>query len=81
MDLVFAKISFIVFLLQGVFYVRTTYYIISGYTSLVVLLYCYYLSEKLLELNNNNWYKYHFVFHLIMTYGQIIIIDSILQVN
>ena len=77
-DLVFAKISFIVFVSHGVFYVRKIYYVIFGYSGLVVLLYCYYLSGKLLELNNNNWYKYHFIFHFIMTYEQMIIIDSIL---
>lgn len=78
-DLVFAKISFIVFVSHGFIYVRTIYYVISGYIGLLVLLYCYYLSCKLLELNNNNWYKYHFIFHFIMTYEQMIIIDSILH--
>ena len=79
MDLIFAKLSFIIFLFNGIFYVRSVIYLITGYTGLIFLLYCYYLSAKLLKLKNNNWYKYHMVFHLIMTYEQIIIIDSILQ--
>jgi hypothetical protein len=77
MDLIFAKISFIVFFSNGVYYVKSVGYVITGYSGIIVLLYCYYLSGKLLQLKNNNWYKYHLMFHLIMTYEQIIIIDSI----
>jgi hypothetical protein len=77
MDLIFAKISFVVFFSNGVYYVKSVGYVITGYSGIIVLLYCYYLSGKLLQLKNNNWYKYHLMFHLIMTYEQIIIIDSI----
>jgi hypothetical protein len=77
MDLIFAKISFVVFFSNGVYYVKSVGYVISGYSGIIVLLYCYYLSGKLLQLKNNNWYKYHIMFHLIMAYEQTIIIDSI----
>jgi hypothetical protein len=79
MDLIFAKISFIVFASNGIFYVRTFYYLIPGYTGLLVLLYCYHSSRKLFELKNNNWYKYHFIFHFIITCEQMIILDSIIN--
>jgi len=79
MDLILAKISFIVFVSNGLLHVRKTYYIIPGYSGLIVLLYCYYLSGKNFELKKNNWYKYHFVFHFIMMCEQFIIIDSILK--
>ena len=78
-DLIFAKISFIVFMSNGIFYVRKMHYIIAGYSGLIVLLYCYYSSGKLFELKKDNWYKYHFVFHFIMTCEQIIIIHSIFE--
>lgn len=79
MDLVFSKISFVVFASNGILYVRTMHYLISGYTGLILLLYCYYLSGKLLELKKDNWYKYHIAFHFIIMYEQIIVIDSILK--
>lgn len=78
MDLVFSKISFVIFFSNGVVYVKSVKYVITGYSGIIILLYCYYLSGKLLQLKNNNWYKYHMIFHLIMTYEQIIILDSIL---
>jgi hypothetical protein len=78
MDLVFAKISFFVFVSNGVYYINTTWYVLSGYSGLIVLLYCYYMSCTLLELKRKNWYKYHMLFHFIMTYEQLIILDSIL---
>lgn len=79
MDLIFAKVSFIVFISNGIFYVRTLHYIIPGYTGLLLLAYCYYLSGRLSELKSNNWYKYHFIFHFILACEQTIIIDSIIN--
>jgi hypothetical protein len=81
LDLVFAKFSFVVFVSKGALFVRKIYYIIPGYTGLVILIYCYYLSGKRFELKKDDWYKYHFAFHFIMTYELIIIIDSILKTN
>jgi hypothetical protein len=77
MDLIFAKISFVIFFSNGVYYVKSVGYVVTGYTGIIILLYCYYLSGKLLQLKNNNWYKYHLMFHLILAYEQTIIIDSI----
>lgn len=78
-DLVFAKISFVVFISNGIIYVRSLPYFITGYGGLCVLVYCFYLSNKLHMLGNNNWYKYHFAFHLVMAYEQYIILDSIIS--
>jgi len=77
LDLFFAKLSFIIFLSNGIVYVKCVPYVITGYSGLILLLYCYYLSGKLLNIGNENWYKYHFIFHLIMAYEQFIILDSI----
>ena len=79
LDLIFAKVSFIVFLSNGILYVRKLHYVIPGYTGILLLLYCYYSSGKLLELKNNNWYKYHIAFHFFIMYEQIIIIDNMLK--
>lgn len=80
MDLIFAKISFVTFVINGVLYVSNMYYLIFGYIGLFILSYCYYLSAKELELKNNKWYQYHVVFHFIMMYEQILIIDSIIKI-
>jgi hypothetical protein len=79
LDLIFAKFSFIVFVINGIIYIKYIPYVVIGYPLCLVLSYCYYLSGKLLEEKNNNWYKYHFLFHLLMTIEQIIIIDSIIN--
>jgi hypothetical protein len=79
LDLVYAKCSFILFVYDGVVYVRTVYYVVPGYIGLFVLLYCFYVSGKLLESKKEYWYKYHVLFHFIMAYEQFIIIDSILR--
>jgi len=79
MDLLFAKFAFIVFVSNGVVYVKNMPYIITGYSGFIILLYFYYLSGKLLEEKNIHWYKFHMAFHFIMLYEQFIILDSIVD--
>jgi len=79
-DLLFAKISFITFVSNGIMYVRYIPFIIIGYPCLIILVYCFYLSNKLSKLkNNDNWYKYHMLFHFIMMIEQLIILNSIIH--
>jgi len=77
LDLAIAKISFSVFLFEGICYVRYTPYIVIGFPLILYIFYCYYLSEKLYRENNNNWYKYHCLFHFCMMFELLIILDSI----
>jgi hypothetical protein len=79
MDLIVAKVSFIIFFYNGIFYVRYLPYMIIGYPLLVILIYFYYKSGKLLQMKNENWYTYHFLFHITTMCVQMIIIDSIKQ--
>lgn len=81
MDIVFANISFIIFASNGIIYIRYLPYFVTGYGGLCILLYCFYLSNTLHKVGNNNWYKYHFMFHLIMVCEQYIILDSILSTD
>jgi len=77
MDLFFAKISFVVFAYTGIIYVNYTPYLILGYSDLIMVAYFYYLSDKLYNLKNNNWYKYHFIFHFFLMKGQHIILKGL----
>ena len=79
-DRIFAKISFSIFFCNGVFYVRVFPYVITVYSGLALLLYCYYASNKYCG-HNKIWVKYHMTFHLLMALNQLIILDSILKYN
>ena len=70
-DRIFAKISFTIFFINGV---RHVSHLISVYTGLCGILYCYYMSQK---CNNVIWWKYHMMFHIFVAYNQLIIINSI----
>ncbi len=56
-------------------YVTYAPYLITGYLGTIVLIYCYYMSNKL--HHEPIWLKYHMAFHLIMAYNQMLIINSI----
>lgn len=77
LDLVFAKISFTIFLLSGILYIKNPIYLVLFYSGLANIIHCFYLSNKLFDKKNKNWIKYHFLFHIIMTFEAIIILNSI----
>jgi hypothetical protein len=83
LDLIFSKISFGVFVSNGIYYVREKYFYL-GYLGLFLLIYCFFKSANLHNkaINSsettNNWYKYHFFFHVLMTIELMIIIQSII---
>jgi hypothetical protein len=77
MDLIVAKISFTIFTYNGIIYVNYTPHLIIVYIGLFMIIYCYHLSEKLHKINNNNWYKYHMLFHFSMMCEQLIILNSL----
>jgi len=81
LDLVFSKISFVVFLSNGVMYIQYRHFwiSISCFLGLTLLVYFYYLSGKLFDEKNENWYKYHFLFHFMVMYEQLLVIHSLLR--
>jgi hypothetical protein len=77
MDLVLARISLFTFISNGVIYVRYIPYMIVGYSGMYGMYYSYNLSGKLWDVKDPNWYKYHVLFHIIMTIELFIILDSV----
>ena len=75
-DLIVSKIAFAIYLYDGMIYVRWTPFVITGYSGLAILMYCFYLSNIRFREKNENWYKYHFAFHCILSYEQLIILLS-----
>jgi hypothetical protein len=80
-DLYYAKFSFYTFVLLGVMYVRNIYYMFVGYIGLCVLVYCYQMSKHTHETKGpkSEWYKYHMLFHFIMTCEMGIILNSMIS--
>lgn len=83
LDLAFSKISFGVFVSNGIYYVREKYFFIFGYIGLFLLVYCFYKSTQLHKSSEtpNTWYKYHFLFHFLMTIELMIIVQSIIMLK
>jgi hypothetical protein len=75
-DLLFSKLSFTIFVYNGMYYVNIYNNKIS-YIGLPCLIYCYYLSNKLFIQKNLYWIYFHIIFHIIMTYEQYIILYHI----
>ncbi len=78
---VWAKISFATFFVNGVMYLEYFPFIITSYPLLIILIYCYYKSCTLNRLGKSNWWKFHLTFHIIMTYQQFIVLNSVHSYN
>ena len=74
-DCIMAKITLIIYMLYGVPYVTWMPFVVTGYIAFVGLIYCYYMSNKLHA--SDLWWKYHMMFHLLISYNQCIAIKSI----
>jgi hypothetical protein len=74
-DCIMAKLTFVIYTISGIFYVTWIPFVITGYSALFALLYCYYMSNK--HCDSELWWKYHMMFHLLVSYTQIIAIKSI----
>jgi len=81
LDLIFAKISFIFYVYNGVKYVNTIPEMIPGYCGLILIVILYYLSGELLRIKNERWYESHVLFHLMMMWEQILIIKNVIKEN
>ena len=76
LDLVFAKVSFTVFVYNGVIHVKSLPLVLSGYSGLGLLVYLFYLSNSLWEQKNKQWVNFHVLFHFLMMCEQLIILKS-----
>jgi len=75
-DLYVAKISFVVFLIDGIMYIQYTPYLYIAYINLAAITYCYYHSNTLYLAKSPSWYKYHIMFHMCVAYEQMVVIDN-----
>jgi hypothetical protein len=80
-DLVTAKVSFSVFFVRGIMHLNGMYTMVYGYSGLIALIYCYYLSGKLYNNREIKWYKYHMGFHFFVACEQLLVLSAITNVN
>lgn len=87
LDLITARISFIIFFFSGSYYSiqNKNNFVLFIWLSVVLLsIYCYHLSHKTYDVEdpkNNKWYKYHAMFHFICSCGMLITIISVINHN
>jgi len=92
LDLFFSKISFSWFFLHGVFYIHSTPHILLAVSNTCLFSSCFLLSSYTYQdhryhiqntprvggYGDDIWYKYHFLFHTLMTLEQYHILYHIL---
>jgi hypothetical protein len=79
-DRVFSRLSLVIFLFYAYFYAALKIFIIVGFIFFCPILYCYYMSNKYCIMGNNDiWWKYHMLFHLLCMYAQLFVIGIVVN--
>jgi hypothetical protein len=75
LDLVYAKLSFIIYSYHGLYYVRG-YRIIVFTQGVIYLIYNYYYSNQLYYEKKSEWLSHHIWFHMMVLMSQMVVIES-----
>jgi len=79
LDLIFSKISFGIYIYNGVKYSSSLKELIEGIFRLLLMFHCFFISGKLFKLKDDNWYKFHFTFHILIAFEQLRILKNIIK--
>jgi len=74
-DLVYAKLSFIIYSFHGLYYVRG-YRLLTFSPGLTYLIYNYYYSNQYYYEKKREWLNYHIWFHMMILTGKMVILES-----
>jgi Na+/glutamate symporter len=77
LDLVVAKVSFAIYFLTGVMYVRDTFLLSIGIPICVSIGICYQMSHVRYSQQSAYWVYYHMSFHLFVAIEQLIVVVSL----
>ena len=70
LDLLFSKFSFSWFFLHGILYIHPTPHLIFAISNACLFSSCFLLSSYFFYKDQQTWYKFHFLFHTLMTLEQ-----------
>jgi len=74
-DLVYAKLSFIIYSYYGFYYVRGNRILVFT-PGVIYLIYNYYYSNKLYYEKKREWLSHHICFHMMVLMEQFVVIES-----
>ena len=76
-DLIFARVSFVIFTVMGLMYIDSNKYKVPTLVSIVLSPSLYLLSTKYDSMQNPVWIKFHMAFHLVTAIAGGSVIESI----
>ena len=77
-DLIVARISFLITLISGIIFIKNTTYLVVGWSFAVCIPFCYYLSHKLSKLRMKQWCITHMMMHAFVAAGMSLVVISAL---
>jgi hypothetical protein len=79
MDLIFSKVSFAIYIYNGIKYSHSIKDLIEGLIRLMIMVYYFRVSGELFKIKDDSWYKYHVVFHILIALEQMRILNNIIK--
>ena len=79
MDLIFSKVSFAIYIYNGIKYSHSITDLIESLIRLMIMVYSFRVSGELFKIKDDSWYKYHVVFHILIALEQMRILNNIIK--
>ena len=77
-DLIVARTSFIITLISGIIFIKNTTYLVIGWSFVVCIPICYYLSHRLSKMRIKQWCVAHMMMHTFTAAGMTLVVISAL---
>lgn len=76
-DLIIGRLSFIITVICGILFIKNRKILILGYFLILGIIICYYYSNYFGNINSEYWCLCHFLMHIFICIGMIIVILSL----
>jgi uncharacterized membrane protein len=79
LDLIISKVSFAIYIYNGVKYSGSRSELIEGILRLIFMVYCFCRSGYLFQKKQDSWVGYHILFHIFIALEQLRILNNIIK--
>ena len=73
-DMIVAKLSFIIYFTTGMIYIRDPSILYTAWLMCGGIVMCYYLSNKMWGKDSDSWIYYHMMFHILVAFEQCLVL-------
>lgn len=80
-DLITAKVSFAIYFISGCLFIQDPKTVVVGIPGCAMIIFCYYSSNRLWDMDSWTWVYFHMSFHLFVALEQFLVLYGGVEIN